>query len=55
MQRLKKKRNNRIVKLHDENRISFNYIARIEGLSVKTVFEIYKRETARKAVDNSAK
>ena len=55
MQILKKKRNNRIVKLHDVNKISFGYIARIEGLSVKTVFEIYNREKARQGVDNSTK
>lgn len=52
MQILKKKRNNRIVKLREKNKLSYDYIARIEGLSVKTVFEIYKREAAKRTVDN---
>jgi DNA-binding transcriptional regulator YiaG len=51
----KKKRNNTIIRLREKNKLSFNYIARIVGLNVKTVFEIYQRDKKPQSVDNSAK
>lgn len=51
----KKKRNNLIIKLREKNKLSFNYIARIVGIDVRNVYDIYRRETANRAVDNSAK
>lgn len=51
----KKKRNNLIIKLREKNKLSFNYIARIVGIDVRNVFDVYKRETGRRSVDNSAK
>lgn len=51
----KKKRNNLIIRLREKNKLSFNYIARIVGIDVRNVYDIYQRETANRAVDNSSK